>query len=69
MPSLALARGKPARSDELRRAFNAPFWPYVLATTSAGQEGLDFHTWCSRVPHWDLCSSPLDLEQRRAWVN
>ncbi|MGE0853994.1 MAG: helicase [Hyphomicrobiaceae bacterium] len=59
---------KPARSDELRKAFNAPFWPYVLATTSVGQEGLDFHTWCSRVAHWDLCSSPLDLEQREGRI-
>jgi hypothetical protein len=59
---------RPARSDELRKAFNAPFWPYVLTTTSVGQEGLDFHTWCSRVAHWDLCSSPLDLEQREGRI-
>jgi hypothetical protein len=57
-----------ARSDELRKAFNAPFWPYVLATTSVGQEGLDFHTWCSRVAHWDLCYGPLDLEQREGRI-
>jgi hypothetical protein len=62
------AVGRPARSDELRKAFNAPFWPYVLATTSVGQEGLDFHTWCSRVAHWDLCSGPLDLEQREGRI-
>ncbi|CAO4146368.1 helicase [Methylorubrum aminovorans] len=57
-----------ARSEELRKAFNAPFWPHVLATTSAGQEGLDFHTWCARVAHWDLCASPLDLEQREGRI-
>jgi hypothetical protein len=56
------------RSDELRSAFNSPFWPHLLATTSVGQEGLDFHTWCSRVAHWDLCSSPLELEQREGRV-
>ncbi len=56
------------RSDELRNAFNSPFWPHVLATTSVGQEGLDFHTWCSRILHWDLCSSPLELEQREGRI-
>jgi len=55
---------KPIRTDELRRAFNTPFWPYVLATTSVGQEGLDFHTWCDTLVHWDLCRNPVDLEQR-----
>lgn len=58
----------PARSEEIRGAFNTPFWPYVLATTSVGQEGLDFHSWCDRIGHWDLCSSPLDLEQREGRV-
>ncbi|MGE0769881.1 MAG: DEAD/DEAH box helicase [Hyphomicrobiaceae bacterium] len=64
------AAGEPAppRSDEIRNAFNSPFWPHVLATTSVGQEGLDFHTWCSRILHWDLCSSPLELEQREGRI-
>ena len=34
---------KKARKSEIREAFNSPFWPFVLATTSVGQEGLDFH--------------------------
>lgn len=58
----------PARSEEIRSAFNTPFWPYVLTTTSVGQEGLDFHSWCDRLGHWDLCSSPVDLEQREGRV-
>lgn len=58
----------PPRSDEIRNAFNSPFWPHILATTSVGQEGLDFHTWCSRILHWDLCSSPLELEQREGRI-
>ena len=57
-----------ARSEEIRSAFNTPFWPFVLATTSVGQEGLDFHSWCDRLGHWDLCSSPVDLEQREGRV-
>jgi hypothetical protein len=59
----------PARTDALRSAFNSPFWPHVLASTSAGQEGLDFHTWCSRIGHWDLCPSPIELEQREGRVS
>jgi hypothetical protein len=68
--SASSAAGEPAppRSDEIRNAFNSPFWPHVLATTSVGQEGLDFHTWCSRILHWDLCSSPLELEQREGRI-
>ncbi|MES0175390.1 helicase-related protein [Mesorhizobium sp. M0006] len=62
-------RAKPVRSQELRRAFNAPFWPHVLATTSVGQEGLDFHSWCDRIAHWDLPSNPVDLEQREGRIS
>jgi len=60
---------RPARSHELRQAFNAPFWPHLLATTSVGQEGLDFHNWCQRVTHWDLPSNPVDLEQREGRIS
>lgn len=59
----------PARADEIREAFNTPFWPHMVATTSVGQEGLDFHTWCDRVAHWDLCPSPVELEQREGRVH
>ena len=58
----------PARSETIREAFNTPFWPHLLATTSVGQEGLDFHNWCDQVVHWDLCSSPVDLEQREGRI-
>lgn len=59
---------KPIRSDELRKAFNTPFWPHVLATTSVGQEGLDFHVWCETLLHWDLSSNPVDIEQREGRI-
>jgi len=59
---------KPLRTDDLRRAFNTPFWPFVLTTTSVGQEGLDFHAWCDRIVHWDLCRNPADLEQREGRI-
>ncbi len=61
--------GKPLRRSEVREAFNSPFWPFVLATTSVGQEGLDFHLHCRDVFHWNLPSNPVDLEQREGRVN
>lgn len=48
--------------DQVRKAFNFPFRPFVLATTSVGQEGLDFHLYSHRVYHWDLPSNPVDLD-------
>jgi hypothetical protein len=56
------------RGDLLRRAFNSPFWPHLLCTTSVGQEGLDFHLWCRRIVHWDLPNDPVDFEQREGRI-
>lgn len=61
--------GEPNRRDQVREAFNSPFWPFVLATTSVGQEGLDFHQYCHAVVHWNLPSNPVDLEQREGRVH
>ncbi|MGF6872204.1 helicase-related protein [Paraburkholderia sp. MM5477-R1] len=57
------------RISNVRDAFNSPFWPFMLNSTSIGQEGLDFHWYCSRVVHWNLPSNPIDLEQREGRVN
>jgi len=57
------------RADTVRSAFNSPFRPFVLASTSIGQEGLDFHVWCHSVTHWNLPSNPVDLEQREGRVH
>ena len=57
------------RADSVRDAFNSPFRPFILASTSIGQEGLDFHTWCHAVVHWNLPSNPVDLEQREGRVH
>ena len=61
--------GAVARLGGVRDAFNSPFRPFVLATTSVGQEGLDFHPYCYRVYHWNLPGNPVDLEQREGRVN
>ena len=57
------------RAEHVRHAFNSPFWPFVLASTSVGQEGLDFHPYCHAVVHWNLPSNPVDLEQREGRVH
>lgn len=57
------------RTEKIRKAFNSPFRPFVLTTTSIGQEGLDFHFYCRKVMHWNLSSNPIDLEQREGRIN
>jgi hypothetical protein len=61
--------GGEARVESVLRAFNSPFWPFVLTSTSVGQEGLDFHLWCHAVVHWNLPHNPVDLEQREGRVH
>lgn len=61
--------GAVARKETVRAAFNSPFRPFVLASTSVGQEGLDFHTWCHAIVHWNLPSNPVDMEQREGRVH
>ena len=55
--------------DVVRAAFNSPFRPFVLASTSIGQDGLDFHPWCHRLIHWNLPGNPVDLEQREGRIH
>lgn len=57
------------RQPEVRRSFNSPFWPMVLASTSVGQEGIDFHWWCHSVFHWNTPPNPVDFEQREGRVD
>lgn len=57
------------REATVRNAFNSPFRPFVLASTSVGQEGLDFHTYSHAVVHWNLPGNPVDLEQREGRVH
>ena len=57
------------RVINIREGFNSPFRPFILTSTSIGQEGLDFHWYCSEVIHWNLPNNPIDLEQREGRVN
>lgn len=57
------------RESTIRAAYNSPFRPFVLASTSVGQEGLDFHIYSHAVFHWNLPGNPVDLEQREGRVH
>lgn len=54
--------------DQLRESFNSPFWPFTLITTSVGQEGLDFHRYCSEIIHWNLPANAVAFEQREGRI-
>jgi superfamily II DNA or RNA helicase len=67
---LALDGSTPGtRKERVRAAFNSPFWPFVVVSTSVGQEGLDFHHYCHAITHWNLPSNPVDLEQREGRIH
>lgn len=57
------------RMVSVRDVFNSPFRPFVLTSTSLGQEGLDFHQYCRNIYHWNLPHNPIDLEQREGRIN
>ncbi|MCF0241124.1 MAG: hypothetical protein HUK25_00710, partial [Treponema sp.] len=57
------------RKENLRDSFNSPMRPFILASTSVGQEGLDFHNYCRKIMHWNLPTNPIDLEQREGRIN
>ena len=54
------------RKENIRNAFNSPMRPFVLATTSIGQEGLDFHNYCRVIMHWIFREIRLILSRERA---
>ncbi|HEV8036587.1 helicase-related protein [Yoonia sp.] len=57
------------RTSAVQAAFKSPFRPFVLASTSIGQDGLDFHPYCSRIVHWNRPRNPVDIEQREGRVH
>jgi hypothetical protein len=61
--------GSRQREERLRASFNSPFRPFVLASTSVGQEGLDFHPYAHHLWHWNLPANAVDLEQREGRIN
>ncbi len=60
---------KVSNISNLQAAFNSPFAPFVFATTSIGQEGLDFHNYADRIVHLSIPANPTDFEQREGRIN
>ena len=42
-----------------------PFWPFLLVTTSVGQEGIDLHWCCHPVVHWNTPAKPRSTSTKR----
>ncbi len=55
--------------DPSSRRVQLAIGAFVVATTSVGQEGLDFHCYCHACVHWNLPANPVDLEQREGRVH
>ena len=66
LPNVRLANGsvKAATRNILVSAFNMPFFPEVLVSSSVLSEGVDLHWECKTVIHHDLDWNPSTLEQR-----
>ena len=58
-----------AREATVHDGFTSPLWPFVLTSTSVGQDGLDLHTYSHAVVQWNLPSNPVDVEQREGLVH
>lgn len=55
--------------QNLQNLFNAPFYPFVICSTSVAQEGLDFHNYCHRIVHWSVAKTPVSYEQREGRID
>ncbi|MFN8172449.1 MAG: DEAD/DEAH box helicase [Candidatus Nanopelagicales bacterium] len=66
LPNVRLAngRGDPNTRRVLVSAFNMPFFPDVLISSTVLSEGIDLHWECRTVIHHDLDWNPSTLEQR-----
>jgi superfamily II DNA/RNA helicase len=50
-------------------AFRTPFPPYILVSTSVLSEGVDLHTECRHVVHYDHEWNPAVLEQKTGRID
>ena len=55
--------------ERMMRAFNTPFFPFVLISTDCGKEGISFHSYCRRILHLDPAVMPSDLIQRNGRID
>lgn len=55
--------------QRLMLAFNTPFYPEILVTSSVMAEGVDLHLNCRHIIHHDLAWNPSNLEQRTGRID
>ena len=60
---------KKSHQMNLQALFNSPFYPFVIASTSVAQEGLDFHNYCHQIVHWSVPKTPIAFEQREGRID
>lgn len=65
----ATSKNGEKRLKAVENAFQSPFWPMILATTSVGQEGIDLDAYCSRIMHYSIPPTPMAFEQRDGRVD
>jgi len=70
-PNVRLVYGETRQETRQRYmlAFNTPFYPEILVSSSVMAEGVDLHLNCRHVLHHDLCWNPSNLEQRTGRVD
>lgn len=55
--------------QRLMLAFNTPFYPEILVTSSVMAEGVDLHLNCRHIIHHDLAWNPSNIEQRTGRID
>ena len=50
-------RNTARRLEHIRRRFQSPFYPFVLAASETAQEGVDLHSYAQTVVHWSVPSN------------
>lgn len=57
------------KKPTFRRNFNSPFRPFTAVSTSVGTEGLDFHSYCCRIIHYNHPKNPIEYEQKNGRID
>ena len=55
--------------EMIEKIFNSPFYPFVLAITSTGQEGLNLQKYCNQIMHWSVARGTDAFEQREGRID
>jgi hypothetical protein len=55
--------------EDLKTAFNSPFFPLALIATKSGSEGINLHKYCANLIHYEQDWMPNVIEQRTGRVD